>query len=209
MESRAAPEQQSASERRSHERLRIKLYGRFMLEDQTEHACAVEDISTGNLSVRADHIGEPGEKVIVYLDQIGRLEGVITRTDIGGFALTIVASDRKREKLAAQISWLNNRDKHGSIEDRRHERIAPRNPMSVLHMSDGRKYQCRIIDLSLSGAAIEIDVKPAMGTPVVLGSMHGQIVRHFEEGVAIQFASIQAADTLEQNFNKPPSASAA
>ena len=209
MESPATPEHVNADDRRSHERLRVKLYGRFMLEDQTEHPCAVEDISPGNLSLRTDRVGGAGEKVIVYLDQIGRLEGVITRTDLGGFALTIIATERKREKLAAHISWLNNRDKLGSIEDRRHERIAPRNPNTVLQMADGRQYQCRIIDLSLSGAAIEIDVKPAMGTHVVLGAMHGQIVRHFEEGVAVQFASIQAADALDRQFDDQQEASAA
>lgn len=206
MESPAAPERVDMSDRRSHERLRVKLYGRFMLEDQTEHPCAVEDISPANLSLRADRVGNAGEKVIVYLDQIGRLEGVITRTDIGGFALTILATERKREKLAAQLVWLNSRDRHGTIEDRRHERIAPRNPVTFLQMPDGRQYQCRIIDLSLSGAAIEIDVKPAMGTPVILGTMNGQVVRHFEEGVAIQFASVQAADTLDQHFNQTASA---
>lgn len=209
MESPAAPERRDLEDRRGHERLRLKLYGRFMLEDQTEHPCAVEDISPGNVLLRADRVGGPGEKVIVYLDQIGRLEGIITRTEGAGFALTIVASDHKREKIAAQLKWLTNRDSQGTLEDRRHDRIAPRNPMSVLHMTDGRQYQCRIIDLSLSGAAIEIDVKPALGTQVVLGTMRGQVVRHFEEGVALEFASIQAADSLDQQFNLPAAASAA
>jgi hypothetical protein len=208
MDSPAAPERNGVDDRRSHERLRLKIYGRFMLEDQTEHPCAVEDISPGNVSLRADRVGSAGEKVIVYLDQIGRLEGVVTRTDGTGFALTIVASDRKREKLAAQLQWLNNRETNGTLEDRRHDRISPRNPMSVLHMSDGRKYECRIIDLSLSGAAIEIDVKPALGVQVILGTMRGQVVRHFEEGVAIEFAAIQAADTLDQHFNQPAASAA-
>lgn len=206
MEYQAAQHRGDLGDRRGQERFRVKLYGRFMLEDQTEHPCAVEDISTGNVSLRTDHAGNAGEKVIVYLDQIGRIEGVITRKDVNGFALTILATDRKREKLAAQLSWLTNRERHGAIEDRRHERIAPRNPNTVLHMSDGRQYQCRIIDLSLSGAAIEIDVKPAMGTPVILGTMQGHIVRHFDEGVAVQFASVQASDTLDDSFNQAASA---
>lgn len=209
MELPAHPDQYDSTERRTYDRLRLKLYGRFMLEDQTEHACAVEDISTGNLSLRADRIGRGGEKVIVYLDQIGRLEGIVTRTDVGGFAISIIATDHKREKLAAQLKWLANREFNGTIEDRRHDRVAPRNPLSVLQMSDGRQYQCRIIDLSLSGAAIEIDVKPALGSQVSLGTMHGQVIRHFDEGVAIQFASIQAADALEQQFNQVTAASAA
>lgn len=205
----ANPDRYDMVDRRTQDRIRLKLYGRFMLEDQTEHACAVEDISPGNISLRADRIGRAGEKVIVYVDQIGRVEGIVTRTDVGGFAITILATDHKREKLAAQLKWLANHEQSGSAEDRRHDRIAPRNPLSIMQMSDGRQYQCRIIDLSLSGAAIEIDVKPALGSLVSLGTMHGQVVRHFDEGVAIQFADIQAADSLDKQFNQTASASAA
>jgi hypothetical protein len=79
--------------------------------------------------------------------------------------------------------------------------VAPRNPISVLHLLDGRQYPCRIIDLSLSGAAIEIEVKPAVGVQVTLGTMRGQIVRHFEEGVAIEFAIVQRPETLDAEFN--------
>ena len=127
----------------------------------------------------------------------------MTRTDDedGTFAITVVATERKKDKLAAQLAWLANRQEHGLPEDRRHERIAPRNPVSVLHLMDGRQYECRIIDLSLSGAAIEIDVKPALGVQVMLGTMRGEIVRHFEEGVAIEFAVIHSVDQLDTEFS--------
>lgn len=178
-------------ERRDAQRVSVKLYGRFMLEDRTEHPCQVIDMSPASVALRSDVAGEPGEKCIVYLDHIGRIEGVLTRTFQDGFAVTIVASDRKRDKLAAQLTWLANRHELDLPEDRRHERVAPRNPISVLQLTDGRQYQCRIIDLSLSGAAVEIDVKPALGTAVTLGTMRGRVVRHFEEGVAIEFAVVQ------------------
>jgi len=109
----------------------------------------------------------------------------------------------KKDKLAAQLTWLANKHELDLPEDRRHERVAPRNPTSVLQLTDGRQYQCRIIDLSLSGAAIEIDVKPAIGVQVMLGTMRGQIVRHFEDGVAIEFAVIQRPETLDSEFNTP------
>jgi hypothetical protein len=176
------------AERRNFQRVRVKIYGRFMLEDRSEHACQVLDMSPGNASLRTDRVGEPGEKVIAYIDHIGRVEGVVTRTMPDGFAMTILASDRKRDKLAAQLTWLANKHELDLPEDRRHERIAPRNPITVVHLSDGRQYQCRIIDLSLSGAAIELDVRPALGTQVTVGTMRGQVVRHFEDGVAIEFA---------------------
>lgn len=193
----------SKAERRSFQRVRVKIYGRFMLEDRSEHACQVIDMSPGNVAFRAERIGQPGEKVIAYIDHIGRVEGVVTRTLQDGFAMTVIASDRKREKLAAQLTWLANKHELDLPEDRRHERVAPRNPISVLHLMDGRQYPCRIIDLSLSGAAIEIEVKPALGVQVTLGTMRGQIVRHFEDGVAIEFAVIQRPETLDSEFNGP------
>jgi hypothetical protein len=194
----------SRAERRNFQRVRVKIYGRYMLEDRTEHPCQVVDMSPGNVAFKCDRIGEPGEKVIAYIDHIGRVEGVVTRRLADGFAMTIIASDRKKDKLAAQLTWLANKHELDLPEDRRHERVAPRNPTSVLQLMDGRQYQCRIIDLSLSGAAIEIDVKPAIGVQVVLGTMRGQVVRHFEDGVAIEFAVIQRPEMLQAAFDRTP-----
>jgi hypothetical protein len=171
-----------------------------MLEDRTEHPCQVIDMSPGNVAFRADRVGAPGERVIAYLDHIGRVEGIITRRLNDGFAMTIIASERKRDKLAAQLTWLANKHELDLPEDRRHERITPRNPMTVLKLPDGRQYQCRIIDLSLSGAAVEIETKPELGLQVTLGTMRGSVVRHFEDGVAIEFATLQRQDTLEAEF---------
>lgn len=191
----------SHEEKRSFQRVKVKVYGRFMLEDRTEHPCQVMDMSPGNVALRTNRVGEPGEKVIAYIDHIGRVEGVLTRTLDDGFAMTVVASDRKKDKLAAQLTWLANKHELDLPEDRRHERVSPRNPISVLQMEDGRQYQCRIIDLSLSGAAVEIGIRPALGSQVILGTMRGQVVRHFDEGIAIEFAVVQAADTIEREFS--------
>ncbi len=205
MRSAAFDHAPSRVERRTFQRVRVKIYGRFMLEDRTEHPCQVIDMSPGNVALRTERVGEPGEKVIAYIDHIGRIEGVVTRTLQDGFAMTVIASERKKDKLAAQLTWLANKHELDLPEDRRHERVAPRNPMSVLQLADGRQYQCRIIDLSLSGAAVETDIKPALGMQVVLGTMRGQVVRHFEDGIAIEFATVQRVDSLDSEFNAPRS----
>ena len=198
MRSAAVDYAPSQAERRNFQRVRVKIYGRFMLEDRTEHPCQVVDMSPGNVAFRTDRIGMPGEKVIAYIDHIGRIEGVVTRTLQDGFAMTVIASERKKDKLAAQLTWLANKHELDLPEDRRHERVAPRNPLSTMQLMDGRQYQCRIIDLSLSGAAVELDVRPAMGTPVTLGRMRARVVRHFQDGVAVEFASSQEMLTVVQ-----------
>lgn len=193
----AAPSQ---AERRNFQRVRVKVYGRFMLEDRSEHPCQVLDMSPGDVAIRAGRSGNLGEKVIAYLDHIGRIEGVVTRRLDDGFAMSIVASDRKRDKLAAQLTWLANRHELDLPEDRRHERLAPRNPVTMLRLEDGRQYRCRILDLSMSGAAVEIVVKPALGVAVTLGNMRGRVVRHFEDGIAIEFSALQQEETLVAEF---------
>ena len=127
-----------------------------------------------------------------------RLEGKVARIRDDGFALELNTTPRKKAKLAAQLTWLANKHELDLPEDRRHERIQPRNPSGIMTLDDGRQYRCRIIDLSVSGAAIEINVRPAIGTQVTLGNMRGQVVRHFEDGIAIEFAVVQRRDTLRE-----------
>ena len=98
--------------------------------------------------------------------------------------------------LAAQLTWIANKHELGLPEDRRHDRLTPRDTLSELELEDGTRYACRIMDLSLSGAAVDLEVRPALGTPVRLGNMRGRVVRHFMEGVAIEFNSVQSREAL-------------
>jgi hypothetical protein len=142
-----------------------------------------------------------GERVIAYLDHIGRVEGKITRLLDNGFAMTVAATPRKRDKLAAQLTWLANRQILNLPEDRRHDRIVPRNPMALLKFDDGRAMPCRIIDLSLSGAALGAETRPPVGEQVTLGRVRSRVVRHLEEGFAIEFIHAQLPDTVEDNVS--------
>ena len=172
-----------------------------MLQDRREFPCQILEMSPGDATVIAPIAGQVGEKVIAYLDHIGRIEGTIMTTIEGGFTMDIVASPRKRDKMAAQLTWLANKDVLDLPEDRRHERVVPDNRHSTVVLDDGRRYNCKIIDISLSGAAIELAVRPAMGTPVTLGRMRARVVRHFQDGVAVEFASAQEMlNVVQQNL---------
>src|SRR5436853_4677216 len=157
------PEQ---DERRRFQRVRVNLLGRYMLADRREYPCQVQDMSPGGMALVAPVAGKAGERVVAYVDHLGRLEGTIVRVYPTGFAMTIAATSRKRDKLAAQLTWLANRHILGLPEDRPHERIVPRNPRSTMVMPNGLNVTCRIIDMSLSGAAVASETKPAMGAVI-------------------------------------------
>lgn len=185
---------------RAFQSVRVKVHGRFMRTDQSEHECQVVDMSPGEARLRSEATVQPGERVIAYVDHIGRIEGEVLEILPDGFQMTVHASERKRERLAAQLTWLANRHELDLPEDRRHERVQPSNPVSLLRTPDGEAYQCRILDLSLSGAAVEVDLQPPMGTEVTLGAMRGRVVRHFEGGIAIEFSTVQAPDMLRDGL---------
>jgi len=183
---------------RQFQRVDLTLFGRYMLASRQEFPCQVMNMSPGSAALMTPKIGAIGERVVAYVDHIGRLEGVVLRHFDGGFAMSVHATERKRDKLAAKLTWLANRNELKLPEDRRHERIVPRQRNAEIRLEDGRAYKARIIDLSLSGAAVELDVRPAIGTVVWLGNMRGRVVRHFEEGIALEFAVVQTRDSLER-----------
>jgi hypothetical protein len=187
-------------DRRRNQRVNVNLLGRFMLEDRREFPCQTQNISPGSVALTTPIIGRVGERVVAYIDHIGRIEGQITRAYDGGFAMTISATLRKKDKLAAKLTWLANRHELNLPEDRRHDRATPTIPSVTISLPDGREYRARVIDMSLSGAAVALDVKPPIGSPVMVGKLRASVVRHFDEGVAIEFATLQTAGTLEQNL---------
>ncbi len=190
-----------SEERRRHQRVRVDLLGRLMLENRQEYPCRIINMSPGGMAVMATTPGKIGERVIAYVDHLGRLEGKITREFEGGFAMSIGATPRKRDKLAAQLTWLANRHILNLPEDRRHGRIVPRNPMARLILPNGTNIACRIIDMSLSGAAIAVPPAqlPPIGSAVTIGKTAGRVVRHIDNGFAMEFTRLQHPDFLEES----------
>jgi PilZ domain len=190
-----------SEDRRRHQRVRVNLLGRYMLADRREFPCQVVNMSPGGMALITPVIGAPGERVIAYVDHLGRLEGRVARLFQNGFAMTISATERKRDKLAAQLTWLANRHLLASPEDRRHGRRVPRNPAGRLILPSGVNLTCRIIDVSESGVGVATDQRPPIGSLVTIGKIQGRVVRHLEEGFAVEFTRLQHPDFVEENVS--------
>jgi PilZ domain len=190
-----------SEDRRRHQRVRVNLLGRYMLADRREFPCQVVNMSPGGMALIAPVAGAGGERVIAYVDHLGRLEGRVARLFQNGFAMTISATERKRDKLAAQLTWLANRHLLASPEDRRHGRRVPRNPAGRLILPSGVNLTCRIIDVSESGVGVATDQRPPIGSLVTIGKIQGRVVRHLEEGFAVEFTRLQHPDFVEENVS--------
>jgi hypothetical protein len=187
-------------DRRRHKRYALALLGRFMRANKQEFPCRLNDISVGGASFMAPVEVEMGERIVVYLDEIGGLEGQVVRIFDGGFAIGLRASQHKREKLAAQITWLINKEDLGGNFGRRHQRMSVVNKTSTLVLADGSTADCRVLDVSLSGASIGTDARPPIGDVVMFGKLRCKVMRYHDRGIGVQFLDIPDPEALRRYF---------
>jgi hypothetical protein len=184
-------------ERRRHERLKLTLPGRYMLSDHHEHPCWTINVSPVGIAVLGQQKGLIGERVVLYIEQIGRLEGMIARNLDTWFAVRLQLSPSKTEQLKEILAWLVSHHTRGVPDNRLHQRIKPFRRRATLTTPDGRQYQAALIDLSIHGAALNVDAAPPIGSSVIIGRTSARVVRHFATGIGVEFDEKLPADTFD------------
>lgn len=187
------------NENRRFQRVPVTMFGRYMLESRREYPCQTIEMSPGDMTLFAPVKAQIGEKVVVYLDEIGRFAGVAVRQTENGFAMAMTLPPMKRDKLADQLTWFANRHAFNLPEDRRHERIVPLMQRTLLRLPDGQEIMAKIRDISLSGVGIETDARPAVGANIVVGSTPAVVVRHFDSGIGGEFLKPFAAGEIDES----------
>ncbi|WP_407528242.1 PilZ domain-containing protein [Methylobacterium oryzisoli] len=189
-----------ADEQRRHRRVAVALLGRYMLSDRREYPCQTVDISPGGVRLVCAVPGEIGERTVIYLEHLGRIEGTIARLMPDGFAVAISATPHKREKIASQLTWLANRASLGLPEDRRHERVVPRQTAVTLRLESGREVPARIVDVSLSGAALACETDLPVDSAILVGRTPCKVVRQFKGGLAVEFRLPLSPDRFDESL---------
>lgn len=189
------------ADRRRHKRVALTLLGRFMRANKQEFPCKLYDVSAGGAAIMAPVEVEEGERIVAYFDQLGGLEGTVTRIFDGGFAIQLVATQHKREKLVAQLTWLINRHELTGEDERKHERTTPKNTESMMKLDEGIVIPVRVLDVSISGASIGTEARPPIGQEILLGKLRAVVVRHHTKGVGVRFRDIQNPAALRNHFD--------
>ncbi len=199
-----AEEDETDSDRRKHRRVDLPLRARFLTETGDERTGVVLNISAGGAMIRAKFPPAFGQHVVLYIDQIGRVEGKVVRSGANCFAVNYPKRRPKQAKIADNLtSALNNR-RRGA--DRRVQPRIRQDTTATVFLEDGRKIDCSILDISLTGASLEISPRPPLGMHLILGRMTAKVVRRHEKGVGIVFTG--AAERMEEVVEKTTSADA-
>ena len=174
-------------ERRRNLRVDLNIPGRYLDEISEDHGLITENISCGGALVRSEHRPRIGTKVVCYFDGLGRVSATVVRHTEEGFGIEFHVSQHKRDKLADKLVWLLNRGPLELHDERRAPRYAGGGPAIVIR-EDGREIQCRVIDISLTGAGFQTEgPPPKIGEIVKAGNLSGEVVRCEDGLFAIRY----------------------
>ncbi len=179
--SRAAPD------RRRFRRVGVDLSGRLMDRGGEEHDCRTLDISPGDARIATPAKADVGDRLIVYLQDIGRVEAdIVRRLEAATYAVQFNVSTHKRERIAEQLTLIIN-PASGVEDDRRHGRYGGAGVLPV-ELEDGSKIACEILDFSMVGLAVKTArVRPLIGAWVKIGNQYGRVSRYIDGGFAVDF----------------------
>jgi hypothetical protein len=181
-------------ERRKYQRVRLYMPGQlFNPADEQTTDCKVLDLSAGGAAVQCDGAYPAGDKFVLYVTGFGRFEGRVVLHEKSVLRLAFTIGESKQNKLKDMLAAFVAEGLTGITESRRHKREAAIGTGFIIR-ADGHHLKCDVLDVSLDGVSLRTKAKPAVGEIVNLGRSWGKVVRHHEEGVAIQFVQVVSQD---------------
>ncbi len=166
-------------ERRAHPRIDGEIAANILINNEDNAVAQVLDVSAGGIGFLFKGSIALGDRVVAHLDGGTRLEGDVVRLFDGGFAITLAMSEHKRQRLAETLDRERARGRaleKLTLERRIAKRVTAMSQSVVCETAD-RRFPVRIVDMSLTGVAIETEEKLDMDALVVIGKMRGTVIR--------------------------------
>lgn len=183
-----------AADRRRHRRVQWAVRVRGLTGEGQEFTCTTVDVCAGGLRINLARPLTQGENLVLYIDEIGRVEGTVARVlNEIGYAIEFKVPPRKRDKIADQLTWLINRDRLGLTDEREAERRTAGG--QVIATYSGVSIACAVVDVSIFGVALKTaGPRPMIGDRVQIGERAGSCVRYIEGGFAVDFRTLHGTD---------------
>lgn len=181
------------ADRRRHRRVEWTTRVRGLNAEGEEFEANTIDIAAGGLRIGLARPLKVREEVVLYIDEIGRVEGFVTRALEYGYAIAFRIPARKRDKIADQLTWLINRDRLQLSDERTGERRTADGHVTAVF--GDVSIPCTVQDMSIFGVALRtLGQRPMIGEMVQVASRIGVCARYIEGGFAVDFRNPRALD---------------
>jgi hypothetical protein len=183
-------------DRRRHRRVQWEVRVRGLTGEGEEFQANTVEVCAGGLRINLARPLSHGERLVLYIDDIGRVEGVVSRVlrEVG-YAVEFHVPPRKRDKIADQLTWLINKDRLGLSDERESERRLGGGMVTAI-FSNGVSVSCTVVDVSIFGVALKTSgPRPMVGDRVTVGERSGTCARYIEGGFAVDFRTMHAEES--------------
>lgn len=199
-----APRPDPKKERRSKERPTFGAKGTIFFPDrQYEEQCVVVDLSPDGGGLKATFSAALGERLILYIDGLGRFEGKIVWRDRLRVGVQFKCSELKRARVADLIAAYLEFGAVRATARRETRRLSGKACLHSFVRASGQKIACEIIDMALSGASLRTDERPDIGEAIRFGRTMAVVVRHTSGGIAVAFSGADQVQLVAHAPTEP------
>ena len=171
------------AESRRSKRAGLKLRGRYMLADGGEFHCQTIDVSATGVAIQAYVVAKLGERVVVYLDELGRVEGVVVRRGGDWFAIAARTSQSRIDRIAQKIAALCGESGEAFA-------VAPidaRIRSATLRTAFGQDFAVGVSGETEVSAKVLADFKLLPGARVTIDGLRAVVERDSPDGFFVEF----------------------
>ena len=122
---------------------------------------------------------------------LGGLEGTVVRLFPDAFAMTISGTQRKRDKLAAQIPRLAAQSEIAEGEEREYPARHRRRGGTCSCCPTAAPWSARCMICRCLAPRSCTPARPPLGAEVMLDKRRATVVRHHERGIGVEFVNDQ------------------
>jgi len=169
---------------RKYERILVALEGAIFAAGITQE-CQILDLSPGGARLRLTTPVALKEELYLYIKGFGRFPAQVVRSDDTEIGVRFVVDN---EAVFGLLRGLSNYVKGldtAQTKQRKEVRV-PVSIAAVCRMADGAVVPCEIIDASLRSMSLRISERPRVGSLVTLGGSKVRVIRHHNQGIAVQ-----------------------
>jgi hypothetical protein len=180
------------ADQRANPRVPLILPARISVGGHPPINCCVTDLSYGGAGIRYEADPAPAADAVAQLQiaGFGVFDGITIR-DAGELrGLRFLQGEAERHKLQEKMAKYIERGL-SELPDQ----TADLQSSLALHRTNGREERCEVLCITLQGVVLATTQRPTLGELVRLGRLYGRVVRHFVEGIGVEFVSfVNSAD---------------
>lgn len=177
----ALDHQPSTPERRSTDRVAMRLPGTYGIRSASATACLVLDIAPGGLRAAASRPPQTGTLVSFDVPALGSFQGNTVWSHDGQFAVQFVGRSQPRE-LAKTLALRSGRARLAIAGD-----PTTPDPEALVRCSDNTTFPAQLVRMSVDGACFKADRAPLDGESVEIGDMPCTVIKSKDGQFAVRF----------------------